>query len=178
MPSQPVKRSIQWGIWGNETALLGAYVLTIGGVIGIVGGVTQNFLFWLPIGIYGLIFGILMSFLEYPRGKKSKGNTVTRWHQSCFSSMVSKLPVVSNYYYRAFIYFVVCLPTLIIVPTFLGSACVMIGCGIYFGAAAHGESWSPVVPRSQPQRTGGNVSEPPAQPPPRLPQHTGARYAT
>ncbi|XP_002119402.2 cytochrome b-245 light chain isoform X2 [Ciona intestinalis] len=145
MPSSSSNiRSIQWGMWANETALLGSYVLTLGGIIGIVGGLLKNFMFWLPIGIYGVVFGILVGLLEYPRGKKNKGNTLTRR---------------------------VCIPGIISVPTFLGSVCVIVGSGIYLGAALHKERWNPIEARPQVPSTSSDITQPPSQPPPRLPQN-------
>nr|XP_002119312.1 cytochrome b-245 light chain isoform X1 [Ciona intestinalis] len=172
MPSSSSNiRSIQWGMWANETALLGSYVLTLGGIIGIVGGLLKNFMFWLPIGIYGVVFGILVGLLEYPRGKKNKGNTLLRSGQSCFSTMVNKLPFVSSYYFRAIAYFIVCIPGIISVPTFLGSVCVIVGSGIYLGAALHKERWNPIESRPQVPSTSNDITQPPSQPPPRLPQN-------
>nr|CAB3235194.1 cytochrome b-245 light chain [Phallusia mammillata] len=169
-------RSIQWAMWANETVLLGANVLVLGGMIGIVGGLvpaSAPFQFWLPIGIYGIVIGLLISTLEYPRGKKNKGNTVTRSYQDCFSKLVSHLPLVSNYYVRACAYFIMAIPGGLVVPTLLGTVFIIVGCGIYMGAACHGESWQEVKPWSAPipQQQQPNFSQPPAQPPPRLPQN-------
>uniref|UniRef100_H2YG10 Cytochrome b-245 light chain n=1 Tax=Ciona savignyi TaxID=51511 RepID=H2YG10_CIOSA len=158
-------------MWANETALLGSSVLSIGGIIGIMGGLLKNFMFWLPIGIYGLIFGIILVILEYPRGRKNKGNTAERRFQSCTATLLTKLPFVDNYYFRAIAYFIVCIPSAIIVPTLLGSVFVIIGSGIYLGAACHNEKWAPVSARTEVRSQSADVTQPPSRPPPRLPQN-------
>ena len=165
-------RSIQWAMWGNESALLGASSLVVGGIIGVVGGVLENFLFWTPVGVYGFVLGVFISVIEYPRGKKSKGKSVPRAHQSGLTKFVDKVPLTKNYYARSFIYLVVCLPAGLIAPTLLGAVSVLAGAGIYLGAAAHGEKWEPIMESPPPSNNAAAAprSQPPSQPPPRLPQ--------
>ena len=163
-------RNIQWAAWGNETTLLGSYTLLLGGIIGIVGGLVEQFLYWLPIGIYGVVVGLLVSLLEYPRGKKLTGKSVSREHQDPLTKVVVALRFPKSYVARSIIYTAVSLPAGLVVPTVLGAVCILAGAGIYGGAAAHGEKWEPIESRSSaPVTSGSSVTAPPSQPPPRLP---------
>jgi len=169
----PEARCIQWAMWGNESTLLGASSLVAGGIIAIVGGLVESFLYWLPVGIYGLVLGILITLVEYPRGKKSKGKSVPREHQGGLTTMVDKIAFIKNYYARSVIYIIVSLPAGLIAPTLLGAVGTLAGAGIYFGAAAHGEKWEPIEekpPTTNVPTAAGRI-QPPSQPPPRLPQH-------
>ena len=162
-------RTIQWDVWGNETTLLGGWMLLIGAIIGLIGGIIEKqFLFWLPMGIYGLLVGLIISFIEYPRGRKMKGHSVPRYAQVEISKLVDKLPLIKNYYHRVFIYFVVCIPACLIIPTILGAMCVFFGCAIYLVAARKGENWQPIKLISKKQSN--NLNLPPSYPPPRLPK--------
>ena len=161
-------RIIQWDVWGNETTLLGGLTLLIGAIIGIIGGVQEErFRFWFPMGIYGLIFGLMISIIEYPRGRKMKGHSVPRFAQIILSNLIVKIPFLKNYYYRVLVYVVVCIPACLITPTFLGAVCVFFGCMIYTVAAKKGETWHPIKLTSKER---SNVNVPPSYPPPRLPK--------
>ena len=142
--------------------------MLIGAVIGIIGGVLENFLFWYEIGVYGLIFSILITIVEYPRGKKIKGRSQARFAQEFVSVLVDKLPVTKNYYYRVLIYFVVCIPACLIPPTFFGAVCIILGCVIYVIAGRNGETWIPIDMLNKSKAK--NLHVPPSRPPPRLPQ--------
>ena len=171
MPDTKSTRCIQWAMWGNESSLLGASSLVAGGIIAIVGGLVESFLYWLPVGIYGLLLGLLITIVEYPRGKKSKGKSVPRDHQGGLTTIVNKIAFVKNYYARSIIYIIVALPAGLIAPTLLGAVGMLAGAAIYMGAAAHGEKWEAIVetpPTSNVPAAAARV-QPPSQPPPRLP---------
>ena len=173
MPEIKSPRCIQWAMWGNESALLGACSLIPGGIIGIVGGLVEpNFLYWLYVGIYGLVAGLLISVVEYPRGKKNKGKSVPREHQGVLTTLVDKTVIMKNLYVRSIAYVFLAVPAGLIAPTLLGAVGVLAGAGIYFGAAIHGEKWEPIVeslPTNNVQAAAARA-QPPSQPPPRLPQ--------
>lgn len=167
-------RNIQWSAWGNETTLLGAYILFLGGIISIIGGIVEQYLYWLPIGIYGIVLGLFVSAVEYPRGKKMKGKSVTRDHQESLTRFVAALRFPKSYYARSLFYLVIALPAGLVVPTVLGAVCILAGAGIYFGAATHGEKWEPIGSPSSGSAPSKSTSPPtlapPSQPPPRLPE--------
>ncbi|XP_039262502.1 cytochrome b-245 light chain-like [Styela clava] len=168
---QEKQRSIQWSMWANETALMGAWIVVLGGIVGIIGGAVEEFQYWLPFGIYSLVFGLLVVMLEYPRGKKNKGNTVTRSHQEIFTKINHKMyKFTRSYYIRALVLFLVCLPAGVIVPTFFGAFCLLSASIIYLVAAIRNEEWTPVgIQLDRAQRI-DTISSPPSKPPPRLPQ--------
>ena len=164
-------RSIQWAMWANECCLFGALSMCLGGIIGLVGGLVEGFLFWFPVGIYGIVFGLLIFTLEYARGKKFSGKSIPRRNQNTLSNFNDKFSFLKNYYARSTIYLMVSIPAGLIAPTFLGTAGVLAGAGIYIGAAANGETWQPIKEASRPaeQPNFPPRLEPPSQPPPRLP---------
>lgn len=161
------ERSMQWSLWGNQTTFFGAIILLAGGIIAVIGSVYNSiFLFWLPIGIYGLIFGLFISILEYPRGKKVKGHSVPRFKQDFLSNILDQVSYLKSFYYRSFLYFVISLPACLITPTFLGAVCILCGCFIYAFAARRGEVWNAIniyesIPKSN------RLHVPPSRPPPR-----------
>ena len=165
------KRSnIQWSVWANQTIYFGGITLLLGGIIGIVGSVYNvSFVFWLPIGIYGIIFGLCITVLEYPRGKKVKGHSVPRFKQEFISGVVDKLSYAKNFNFRSLFYFVVSIPACLIAPTFLGAVCIIFGCAIYVLAACCGEVWSPITEYSKPSVQIQYLHVPPSRPPPRIP---------
>ena len=172
--------SVQWSMWANETVYYGSLTLLIGGIVGVIGGVYHpQFLFWFPIGIYGLVFGLIICIIEYPRGKKVKGHSVHRLGQEPLSQCIDKLSFLKSYYHRAFSYFVVCIPACLIPPTFFGAVCVLFGCIIYVSAASKHETWKPIEqPRSQPQGTASTLQVPPSRPPPRLPSSVRSAHSS
>lgn len=174
-------RNIQWAMWANENAFLGSWVLILGGIVGVIGGAIEAFEFWIPVGIYGIVAGLLLLALEYPRGKKKKGNTVTRAHQEIFSRINYKLGVVTrNYFIRAVILFLFCLPAGVIVPTFFGGFCLLFASLVYLAAAFRKEEWMPIGidlgPKTLQKKE--SISSPPSVPPPRLPPVHEKQFTT
>lgn len=166
-------RSIQWSMWANEMALCAAVVIFLGGIVGVIGGAVVSFQYWIPFGIYGIVFGIVVSMFEYPRGKKNKGNTAERSYQKFLTEMNVKIYVLTkNYYIRAVALFLICIPAGVIVPTFFGAFGLLLASIVYLVAAFRDEEWKPVgvnLPGSTPVRADTTML-PPNKPPPRLPQ--------
>lgn len=164
-------------MWANETAFLGSWLVFIGAIVGIIGGVVEKFDYWMGVGIYGVAAGLFLIVLEYPRGKKTKGNTVTRSHHEIFTKINFQCyPLTSNYYIRAGLLFLMGVPAGIIVPTFFGGFCLLSASVIYLVAAIKNEKWEPVginVTGRAPGRD-PSISSPPDKPPPRLPQNAKA----
>ncbi|XP_050397549.1 cytochrome b-245 light chain isoform X2 [Patella vulgata] len=128
---------IEWAMWANEQALATSAVVILGGVIAVAG----QFKNW-QFGVYGIVVGVLVLILEYPRGARKNGKCLER-----------KFTV----------------PCCFILPTLLGGMCFFITSAIYFTAAIKGEEWKPVLEDITKRKQGPTVIEPPRHPPPRHP---------
>lgn len=168
-----ITRNIQWSMWANELALCSAVVVFLGGIVGVIGGAVVEFQYWIPFGVYGIVFGTVVCLFEYPRGKKPKGNTVPRNHQEKLTEMNVKLyKVMKNYYVRSAMLLIICAPAGVIVPTFYGAFGLFIASIVYLVAAVKKEEWNPIGVKLQgraPTRK-DTTMVPPSKPPPRLPQ--------
>ncbi|XP_064599018.1 cytochrome b-245 light chain-like [Liolophura sinensis] len=162
---------IEWAMWANEQAIVSSVVTILGGIIAIAGQFNR----W-QIGIYAISVGFLVFLLEYPRGKRQKGNTIERMYQQYMTRVIRcGGPVTRNYYVRFVLHLVICVPLVFILPTLLGGASLLITSAIYFVAAIKGEEWKPVgLDRKQsPSKKAGpkaSISRPPKRAPPRGPQ--------
>ncbi|CAH1778606.1 unnamed protein product [Owenia fusiformis] len=158
---------IEWAMWANEQAIASSFIVFVGGITAIAG----QFSNW-GFGVYAVLAGLLILLLEYPRGKRVKGNTMERKYQIYLTKLVDKLgPVSSNYFVRFVIHLLLCVPCCFILPTVLGGMCLIITSAIYFVAALKGEQWKPVGLKSNKEVAVPTVatSQPPSQPPPRAP---------
>lgn len=172
-------RVVQWSMLANEVIFQGAVVLTLGGIICLIGGNLYNYQFWTGTGIYAIVIGVIIAALEYPRGKKSKGNTITRRYHECFTHVMNRMLILHNYTVRAVFYLVCAVPTFITTPTLLGSLLLLMGSAIYYRASCNDECWSPVVAKTVQNKEGQSLNVPPSRPPPRPPAISKTRtYAT
>jgi len=177
MPEE-IKRAILWQFWANETGLLSSYLIILGGITGIVGGILheRSFEYWWSSGIYALIVGFIQYVIEYPRSQKPKGNSLPRSHQNILSAVVEKMPLVDKLSYRALFYFLIAAPCFVTTATFLGGVASLVSCAIYIKASIKGEKWTPIKPRVVKTKAQGQgrMAAPsiraPTRPPPRAGQ--------
>lgn len=156
-------------MWANEQALAAGLILLTGGIVGVAG----QFRGW-QFAAYAVAAGSFVCLLEYPRGKRSKGTSVGRTGQHCFTICVKAFgPLTRNYYVRAFLHAALCVPGGFMLATVLGCVCLGIASLIYLGAAIRGEQWEPILPRAPtPKPTAESIKSPPSNPPPRPPPET------
>lgn len=157
---------IEWAMWANEQALAAGLILLTGGIVAVAG----QFKMW-PIAVYAIVAGVLVCFLEYPRGKRKKGSTLERWGQKFFTAAVKTCgPLTRNYYVRAILHACLAVPAAYLLSTILGAVCLAIASGIYLLAAIRGEEWRPIESRPQERlQVGATIKHPPSNPPPRPP---------
>lgn len=158
---------IEWAMWANEQALASGLILLTGGIVGVAG----QFRGW-EFAAYAVAAGVFVCLLEYPRGKRSKGTSVERSGQYCFTVCVKAFgPLTRNYYVRAFLHAGICVPGGFMLATVLGCVCLGIASIIYLVAAIRGEHWEPILPRKEAARkpVGESIKNPPQNPPPRPP---------
>lgn len=156
-------------MWANEQALAAGLILLTGGIVGVAG----QFRGW-QFAAYSVAAGVFVCLLEYPRGKRSKGTSVERTGQYCFTVCVKSFgPLTRNYYVRAFLHAAICVPGGFMLATVLGCVCLGIASLIYLAAAIRGEHWEPILPRPQTQKpVAESIKSPPSNPPPRPPPET------
>ncbi|XP_034536262.1 cytochrome b-245 light chain [Notolabrus celidotus] len=157
---------IEWAMWANEQALASGFIYLTGGIVGVAG----QFRGW-QFAAYAVAAGVFVCLLEYPRSKRSKGTSVARSGQYCFTVVVKAFgPLTKNYYFRAFLHAALCVPGGFMLATVLGCVCLGIASIIYLVAAIRGEHWEPILPRKETYKpTGGSINKPPENPPPRPP---------
>ncbi|CAJ1048788.1 cytochrome b-245 light chain [Xyrichtys novacula] len=160
---------IEWAMWANEQALASGLIYLTGGIVGVAG----QFRGW-QFAAFGVAAGVFVCLLEYPRSKRSKGTSVGRTGQYCFTVVVKAFgPLTRNYYVRAFIHAALCVPGGFMLATVLGCVCLGIASIIYLVAAIRGEHWEPILPRKPAQKPNvGSINKPPQNPPPRPPPET------
>jgi len=171
-------RVVQWAMLANEATFQGSIVLLTGGIVSTIGGNMHNYQFWLGIGVYAIIFSIIIFMLEYPRSKKKKGNTLTRRHQELFTYAMNRMTILHNYTTRAVIYIVLTVPSILSTPALLSSSLIWIGAASYFLASYNGEYWSPVLSATTHNKHTTLTNSPPARPPPRPPTISQSRSYT
>ncbi|KAM8876807.1 cytochrome b-245 light chain [Synchiropus splendidus] len=155
---------IEWAMWANEQALASGLILLTGGIVGVAG----QFRGW-QFAAYAVAAGFFVCLLEYPRSKRSKGTSVERSGQYCFTVCVKAFgPLTRNYYVRAFLHAAICVPGGFMLATVLGCVCLGIASLIYLAAAIRGEHWEPILPKKQETRKPiESIKQPPKDPPPR-----------
>ncbi|NP_001027717.1 p22phox protein [Takifugu rubripes] len=160
---------IEWAMWANEQALASGFILLTGGVVGVAG----QFRGW-QFAAYAVAAGVLVCLLEYPRSKRSKGTSVERPGQRCFTVCVKAFgPVTRNYYVRAVLHAAICVPGGFMLATVLGCVCLGIASIIYLVAAIRGEHWEPILPSKEIRKpVAESIKNPPQNPPPRPPADT------
>ncbi|XP_069112973.1 cytochrome b-245 light chain-like [Argopecten irradians] len=162
-----MRRQIEWAMWANEQAVASSFILISGGIIGVAG----LFKGW-EFGIYGIIAGILVLVIEYPRGKRKTGNfTLERKWQRPLSRLLNCCgPVTRNYFVRFIMHLILCVPACFILANLLGGVCLFITSMIYMVAAFRGEEWIAVgleVKEEDPVRELKSFKQP-RKPPPRF----------
>lgn len=149
-------------MWANEHAFISGIVMIMGGITG-----TINF-DGMPFAIYTIVAGVIVCLLEYARSCRKKGTTVERRFQSYFQPVINAgSPVLTSYYFRFFLYLVLCIPCAFQLPTVIGGISLLIAALIYFKAALGGESWTSSA--AAPKRSKTLTDRPPQNPPPRPP---------
>uniref|UniRef100_A0A670YPQ6 Cytochrome b-245 light chain n=1 Tax=Pseudonaja textilis TaxID=8673 RepID=A0A670YPQ6_PSETE len=84
------------------------------------------------LALQGLVAGVFVCFLEYPRGKRKKGSTLERCGQKYFTAAVKSCgPLTRNYYVRAVLHACLAVPAGYLLATILGTVCLAIASGIY-----------------------------------------------
>ncbi|XP_075879292.1 cytochrome b-245 light chain [Nelusetta ayraudi] len=165
---------IEWAMWANEQALASGLILLTGGIVGVAG----QFRGW-QFAAYAVAAGVLVCLLEYPRSKRSKGTSLERPGQHCFTVVVKAFgPLTRNYYVRAFLHAAICVPGGFMLATVLGCVCLGLASIIYLVAAIRGEHWEPNLPKKEIRKPAAGVSikNPPQNPPPRPPAETRRKH--
>ncbi|XP_033753856.1 cytochrome b-245 light chain-like [Pecten maximus] len=160
-------RQIEWAMWANEQAVASAFILISGGAIGVAG----LFKGW-EFGIYGIIAGILVLVIEYPRGKRKTGHSTQerKWQRPMSRFLNCCGPVTRNYFVRFIMHLILCVPACFTLATLLGGVCLFITSMIYMVAAFRGEEWIAVgleVKEEDPVRELKSFKQP-RKPPPRF----------
>ncbi|XP_028812480.1 cytochrome b-245 light chain [Denticeps clupeoides] len=157
---------IEWAMWANEQALAAGLIYLTGGIVGVAG----QFRGW-QFAAFGVAAGCFVCMLEYPRGKRSKGTSVARTGQYCFTVCVKAFgPLTQNYYVRALLHAALSVPGGFMLATVLGCVCLGMASLIYLSAAIHGEHWEPILLTKEVKTAvGESIKEPPSNPPPRPP---------
>lgn len=165
---------MEYSFFANEQAFASALLLIAGGLIGVVPyynnfkGI-QQFTVW-QICAFSLVAGCVIFCIEYPRGKRRKGQSVERKHQHCFSVVLSHLGVFGrNYYIRFIFYLLTGVACVFHIASVLGGLCLVIASLVYLVAAVKGEAWQPVERAPEEGEGKRYVAEAPSQPPPRRP---------
>ncbi|XP_014772336.1 cytochrome b-245 light chain isoform X1 [Octopus bimaculoides] len=159
---------IEWAMWANEQAIASSLITILGGIIGIVGFFKR----W-QFGIYGVAAGVFIFLFEYPRSLRAKGKSSPRKCQFPFTVFVNLFgPLARIYYFRFVLYFLMCVPLVFILPTFLGGLCLLFTSTLYFVAALKGEHWQADLPQNDNTTTVDAPMTPVPQrrPPPRRPE--------
>jgi len=167
---------IEWAMWANEQAVASCFIILLGGILAVAEGAKH--VRW-QIGAYGIVMSLLILFIEWPRSKRVKGNTLQRTYQWIPAKMVACFGVVGrNYFVRFVFYLLATIPTVFNLGTIMGGVAMLCACIIYLVAAVKGESWKPCERDQGARKKTLTRMAPPKAAPPRLdaaPQKAAAR---
>lgn len=162
--NDPKKDDKEFGLWANEQAVTSIILLFFGGIVG-VAGMFDKWQFAASV----IPASFLLFLIEWPRGSRKNGKTtLPRRFQNRLSALVRNIAPLRNYYLRAIISIIVCVPSCFLLPTIIGGLCLFISGIIYLAAAINGEEWKPQQ-TTKIELTNPAFS-PPHSPPPRNPQ--------
>ncbi|XP_033112983.1 cytochrome b-245 light chain-like [Anneissia japonica] len=161
----------EWAMWANEHAFVSGIILVMGGIVGSFDFSGKEFAY------YSIVAGVLVTFLEYPRGTRMNGKVVPRRFQSKISPIVDALgPISRSYFIRFVLYLLMSVPTVFCLPTIMSGVSLFFAAIMYFVAALGGEEWRPESVSSL-ARQKTLTQHAPMNPPPRPPQAKGERAA-
>ena len=142
----PPTSRISYSIWANQQAYWAGWIILGGSLI----AVSLNLRAVLPTG-YGLYtryllipFSLIVILIEYPRGKKKKGDIETRM----FQEYIAPIPyffrfLTRNLFLRSMFYMIFSIPCFFILSTNIGGMVLLISALFYFIAAVYSEKWVP-----------------------------------
>lgn len=166
------KGKIEWHMWGNVLSTFGSLCLVLGAVLGLIikYGKREVFFVTLPLGI--LIF-----FMEWPRGARKNGRTMPRSHQDIITPFLEKLGFAwTNFYIRAVGYIAVAVPAFLELATIMGGVVLVIAAVVYIVAAFKKESWKPLKNRARAAKQGQIIAAPTTAPPRRPDTHKNPAF--
>eukprot|EP00038_Savillea_parva_P005662 m.159480 g.159480 ORF g.159480 m.159480 type:complete len:338 (+) comp11799_c0_seq1:2781-3794(+) len=155
---------IEWQMWANVLAVCGGSLLILGGIIGQFGFENRD------VATFSIIWGGIVSFLEWPRSKRLRGWTMARPFQGIIVTILERLGKFwTNLFFRSCLYIAGGIPTFFCLPCVFGGV-VMIVCGVvYLVAAFKGEVWKPLYSRGSRGPSKGTTIKAPTYAPPRRP---------
>ena len=142
----PPTSRISYSVWANQQAYWAGWIILGGSLI----AVSLNLRAVLPTG-YGLYtryilipFSLIVILIEYPRGKKKKGNIETR----LFQEYIAPIPyffrfLTRNLFLRSMFYMTFSIPCFFILSTNFGGMALFLAALFYFIAAIYSEKWVP-----------------------------------
>eukprot|EP00045_Choanoeca_perplexa_P003788 m.33411 g.33411 ORF g.33411 m.33411 type:complete len:286 (-) comp12233_c0_seq1:147-1004(-) len=161
--SKHIKRNpIAWSMWANVLAVYAANMMIVGGLLSQFGFKRSG------IGIAVIVLGVFVLFFEWPRPKRSKGNTIPREYQYSIGKVVNAFgPFARNYFFRCVVWLMASIPCFFVFPAIVGGVTLAVAALVYLLAAFKGEQWKLLEPRAA--RGPGKELKAPSKPPPRLP---------
>ncbi|XP_066917016.1 cytochrome b-245 light chain-like [Clytia hemisphaerica] len=158
---------IEWAMWANENAVIACATLFVGGLLAVCSLADVEHVRW-EVGAYGMAIALIIFFLEYPRGKRTRGNTRQRSMQHIPTNFVASMGFFGrNYFVRFILYFLCAVPTVFNLGTVTGGISLLITSIIYLRAAISGESWQPCEKQVTREKT-LTRARPPSMAPPRM----------
>merc|ERR1719272_29537 len=169
--------AIEWQMWANSLGVLAGFALVVGGVVVVTMNCDTTIhdcannepSSW--VGYIGLIIGLLVFTIEYPRSKRKRGRTIPRACQHVITpciSAIAKKSCIGNLYFRFLMYIALAIPTFFELPCILGGAILVICAIVYLVAALKGEAWVELAPPRERKKAAGTVIAAPTRAPPRL----------
>mmetsp|Transcript_123949 Transcript_123949/g.174868 ORF Transcript_123949/g.174868 Transcript_123949/m.174868 type:complete len:273 (-) Transcript_123949:30-848(-) len=155
---------IEWQMWANVLAVCGGSLLILGGIIGQFGFENSE------VATFSIVWGVIVSIVEWPRSKRLRGNTLTRAFQGYIVPLLSGLGKFwRNLYFRTVFYIGGAIPTFFCLPCVFGGVVMIVSGGVYIKAAFKGEQWKPLFPRGKRGPSKGSIIQAPTYAPPRRP---------
>jgi len=158
---------IEWAMWANENGVISCGILFVGGLLAVCSVADVSHVRW-EIGAYGMAIALLVLLIEYPRSKRTKGNTRQRSMQHIPTNFVAGMGFFGrNYFVRFILYLLFAVPCVFNLGTVMGGVCLLITSIIYLRAAVSGESWQPCEKIVAREKT-LTRARPPSMAPPRM----------
>lgn len=169
--SAPKKVEKEFGLWANEQAVTSIILLFFGGIIG-VGGMFENWQFAASV----IPASFILFLIEWPRGHRRSGKTTApRRCQNRLATVIRNVKPLRNYYLRAILFIIVCIPSCFLLPTIIGGLSLFISSVIYLAAAINGEEWKATQQSAKDELTNSFPPQP-QSPPPRNPNDVQMKF--